>query len=72
MPQTPSRESMIGTSFVPVASTFVRAVFFGFASSAKVQYSFGKYFLPPFNSSSPSARNLESFSVAEGISTMPV
>ncbi len=37
MPQMPSRQSMMGTSFVPVASTFVSAAFLGFASSMSVQ-----------------------------------
>ena len=43
MPQTPSRQSRMGTSFVPVASTLVRAVRLGLVSSVRVQYSLGKY-----------------------------
>jgi len=42
MPQMPSRQSMMGTSFVPVASTLVSAAFLGFASSTSVQNSFGE------------------------------
>jgi len=42
--QMPSRQSMMGTNFVPVASTFVSAAFLGFVSSVSAQYSFGKYF----------------------------
>ena len=44
---------MIGTSFVPVASTLASAVRLGLVSSISVQYSFGKYCWPPFSSSSP-------------------
>ena len=42
MPQTPSRESIMGSSLVPIASTFVKAVRLGLPCSVSVQYSFGR------------------------------
>ncbi len=73
MPQIPSRQSTIGMSPRPAGVHFGQSsAAWGWFHPMSVQYSLGKYCVPPFTSSSPLARNAAIFSGLTLISIIPV